>query len=68
MKVQEIIETLTKTYKPDDDLLITWWSDADFADYKDIDQAYELAEQQLDSCIGHVNEWVESQYSDEEEE
>ena len=68
MKVQDVINTLTKDYKPDDDLLITWWSDADFTDYKDIDQAYELAEQQLDSCIGHVNEWVEFQYSDNEEE
>lgn len=52
---------------PDEDLLITWWGDSDWKEYKDKDQAYDLAELALDVCIGHVNDYVSSQYQDPEE-
>ena len=35
--------------------------DEDFND-KDLQTAYDLAEQQLEQCIGHVNDWVDYQY------
>lgn len=64
MTAREAIEAL-KQCDPDETLLITYWGDTDFTEYKDRDQALELAEQQLDSCVAHVNEWVASQYENE---
>lgn len=58
---------LLQECKPDEILLITWWGDGDFTEYEDRDQAFSLAEDALDNCVGHVNEYVDSQYTDEEE-
>ena len=64
MTAREAIEAL-KQCDPDETLLITYWGDTDFTEYKNRGRAFDLAEQQLDSCVGHVNEWVASQYEDE---
>ena len=66
MKPAEAIELLQKC-DPEEELLITWWGNSDWEAYEDIDQAYELAEQQLDTCIGHINDWIQSQYKEGEE-
>ena len=61
--VREAIADLNQHYGKDLDqqIIITWWDKSDFSEYEDIDQAYADAEDQLDSCIGHVNEYVEDQ-------
>mgnify|MGYP006280700897 FL=1 len=65
MKPKEAIALLQQC-DPEEELLITWWGDVDWEAYKDKDQAYSLAEEQLDTCIGHINEWVQSQYEEGE--
>lgn len=66
MQVQDAIDELSKL-DPEEDIVITWWTSNDFKGM-DVDQAYSLAEDQLESCIGHVNDYVESQYEEEYEE
>ena len=66
MTASEAIEAL-KQCDPNETLLITWWGNTDFTEYKDRDGAFKLAEEQLDSCIAHVNEWVDEQYEGEYE-
>jgi len=68
MLVKEAIKYLGEL-DPDEKLVITWWSmSEDFADYSDTDQVLDLAESALDNCIGHVNDWVASEYVEEEDE
>jgi inhibitor of KinA sporulation pathway (predicted exonuclease) len=67
MKPKEAIKLLEQC-DPEEELLITWWGDSDWKPYKDTYQAYDLAEQQLEVCIGHVNDWMESQYQEEKKE
>ena len=60
--VQEIIKILSE-YDPNEELLITWWGEGDdFAELVDKDQAFNLAEEALPNCIGHINDYVNSQY------
>jgi hypothetical protein len=63
--VKEIIEDLMKL-NPDEVLVYTYWGEDDYKDYKDPEQALGLIEDGLDTCIGHVNEYLEGQYQDEE--
>lgn len=65
--VKELIEDLMER-NPDEVLVYTYWGDEDYKDYKDPEQAIGLIEDSLDNCMGHVNDYVESQYQDEEEE
>ena len=58
---------LLQQLNPEESLVITWWGEADFKEYKDPDQAMSLTDDAIDNCIGHVNDYVESQYTDEEE-
>ena len=59
--VQEIIKMLSE-YDPNEELVITWWGDDDFTELVDRDQAFNLAVEALPNCIGHINDYVESQY------
>lgn len=67
MTVREAIEAL-KQHDPNETLLITYWGDTDFTDHKNRGKALDLAEQQLETCIGHVNEWVDSQIGEDDNE
>jgi len=71
--VKQIIETLTKYYQPDEELVITWWSKEDVQvnceDIEDADVEDAWAEtndvlgQALDDYISPVNdEWTDSLY------
>ena len=64
--VNEIIDLLRKE-KPNDTLVITWWGDTDFIDKKNRHQALQIADNALDNCISHVNQWVDLEYEDKEE-
>jgi hypothetical protein len=66
MTAREAIEAL-KQCDPDETLLITYWGDTDFTEHKNRGKAFDLAEQQLETCIGHVNEWVDSQIDEDED-
>lgn len=68
MTAEEAIKALKEHCKPDETLLITWWGETDFTEYKNRGRAFDLAEQQLESCIGHVNEWVDGQMEDDDSE
>jgi hypothetical protein len=61
--VKELIEQL-KQLDPDEALIYTYWGEEDYKDYKDPDQAMSLIEDGLDTCIGHVNDYLESQYQE----
>tara|TARA_R110002126_G_scaffold148246_1_gene294297 strand:- start:338 stop:547 length:210 start_codon:yes stop_codon:yes gene_type:complete len=65
--VKELIEQL-KQLDPDETLIYTYWGDEDYKDYKDLDQAISLIDDGLDTCIGHVNDYLESQYDEREGE
>ena len=64
--VNEIIDLLRKE-KPNETLVITWWGDTDFIDKKNRHQALQIANNALNNCIGHVNQWVDLEYEDKEE-
>ena len=66
--VKEAIQLLQTTYKDnlDEDLVITWWDTDDFAGL-DLDEAFSNAENALDTCIGHINDYVEVTTSESEE-
>lgn len=57
MQAKEAIKYLEEL-DPEAELVITWWTEEDFKG-KDLESAYSAAEQQLENCIGHVNDWVE---------
>jgi hypothetical protein len=61
--VKELIEQL-KQLDPDEALIYTYWGNEDYKDYKDLDQAISLIDDGLDTCIGHVNDYLESQYQE----
>jgi hypothetical protein len=63
--VQELIAAL-KQRDPEEALVYTYWGEDDYNSYKDQAQAISLIEDALDNCIGHVNDYLESQYQDEE--
>ena len=63
----ELIKELRKG-DPKELLVWTYWGEEDFAEYEDKDQAYQLIEDSLDNCVGQCNEYLESQYTEEEEE
>ena len=65
--VKELIEQL-KQLDPDEALIYTYWGEEDYKDYKDLDQAMSLIEDGLDTCIGHVNDHLESQYQEGDDE
>lgn len=59
---KEAIQLLQKQYKEnlEEDLLITWWDSSDFNGL-DLDQAFSNGEDSLDVCVGHVNDYVQSE-------
>ena len=65
--VKELIEDLMKL-NPDEVLVYTYWGEEDYTPYKDQEQALELIEDALDNCVGHVNDHLESQYTDEDKD
>jgi hypothetical protein len=67
---KEAIQLLQETYKNnlDEDLVITWWDSSDFEGL-DLDEAFNVCDEALEVCIGHVNETVyDSTDSDEDED
>ena len=66
--VEDVIKELQNNYNLKDEILITWWSEEDFSNFKDVEQAQQLAGEQMDTCIGHINEYVENQMGDEDED
>jgi hypothetical protein len=65
--VKEVIEDLMNL-NPDEVIVYTYWGKEDYESYKEQEQALTLIEDGLNNCIGHVNEYLESQYQDEEGE
>lgn len=61
--VKELIDDLKKL-KPNEVIIYTYWGKDDYKPYKDQDQAISLIEESLDTCIGHVNDYLESQYQE----
>ena len=57
--VKEAIDMLERNYgnAKEETLVITWWDSKDF-EGKDLDQAFNVCEDALDVCIGHVNDTV----------
>jgi hypothetical protein len=63
--IKELIDDLM-ALNPDEVIVYTYWGKEDYEPYKDKEQAIELIEESLDTCIGHVNEYLESQYDERE--
>jgi hypothetical protein len=61
--VKELIAEL-KQRDPKEVLVYTYWGEDDYKPYKDQEQAIDLIEEALDTCIGHVNEYLEGQYQE----
>ena len=61
--IKELIDDLM-TLNPDEVIIYTYWGKEDYKPYKDQEQAIELIEESLDNCIGHVNDYLESQYQE----
>ena len=57
--VKETIEILQRTYGNalDETLVVTWWDSKDF-EGKDLDDAFNICDDALEICIGHVNDTV----------
>lgn len=57
--VKEAIDILQRTYGNalDETLVITWWDSTDFED-RDLDKAYDVCEDALDVCMGHINDTI----------
>lgn len=57
--VKEAIDILQTTYANalEETLVITWWDSKDF-EGKDLDQAFNVCDDALEVCIGHVNDTV----------
>ena len=62
---KELIEEL-KQLDPNEALVYTYWGESDYKEYEDPDQAMGLIDDALENCVGHVNEHLESQYTDED--
>jgi len=56
---KEAIEMIEKMYATDmsEQLVITWWDSTDFQD-RDLDKAFNVCEDALDVCIGHINDTI----------
>jgi len=65
--IKELIDDLKKL-NPNEVIIYTYWGRSDYKPYKDREQAIELIEESLDTCIGHVNEYLEGQYDEREGE
>ena len=68
LTVREAIALLDRTYGNalDEQLVITWWDSTDFEGKTD--QSWNVAEDQLDICISHVNDIVGEFATEQEEE
>ena len=57
---KEAIEAIKSKYKNrlDEPLLITWWDSSDFVGL-DLDEAFSNAENALEVCVGHINDYVD---------
>jgi hypothetical protein len=57
--VKESIEMLQRTYGNalDEQLVITWWDSTDF-EGRDLDKAFNVCDDALDVCIGHINDTI----------
>ena len=58
--VKEAIEIIQQMYGNalDEQLVITWWDSADFEN-RDLDKAFNVCEDALEVCIGHINDMVD---------
>ena len=65
--IKELIDDLMKL-NPDEVIIYTYWGKEDYKPYKDQEQAIELIEESLDTCIGHVNDYLESQYDERDDD
>jgi hypothetical protein len=65
--IKELIDDLM-TLNPDEVIVYTYWGKEDYEPYKDQEQAIELIEESLDTCIGHVNDYLEGKYDEREGE
>jgi hypothetical protein len=56
---KEAVEMLEKMYATDmsEELVITWWDSADF-EGRDLDKAFNVCDDALDVCIGHISDTV----------
>jgi len=56
---KEAIEMIEKMYATDmsEQLVITWWDSSDF-EGRDLDKAFNVCEDALDVCIGHISDTV----------
>jgi hypothetical protein len=57
--VKETIEILQRNYGNalDETLVVTWWDSTDFQD-RDLDKAFNVCEDALDVCIGHISDTI----------
>jgi hypothetical protein len=57
---REAIEQLQRMYDNalDEQLVMTWWDSTDFEN-RDLDKAFNVCEDALEVCIGHVNDMVD---------
>jgi hypothetical protein len=55
--VKETIEILQRNYGNalDEQLVVTWWDSTDF-EGRDLDKAFNVCDDALDVCIGHIND------------
>ena len=57
--VKETIELLQRNYGNalDEQLVVTWWDSTDF-EGRDLDKAFNVCDDALDVCMGHINDTV----------
>jgi len=57
--VKETIEILQRNYGNalDETLVVTWWDSTDF-EGRDLDKAFNVCDDALDVCMGHINDTV----------
>ena len=57
--VKETIEILQRNYGNalDEQLVVTWWDSTDF-EGRDLDKAFNVCDDALDVCMGHINDTV----------
>jgi hypothetical protein len=62
--VEEVIRLLVMDTRPEDKIAVNWWSEADFAEYNNIDKALRLAQDYLDNLNPDLTQYVEAEYED----
>lgn len=57
--VKETIEILQRNYGNalDETLVVTWWDSTDF-EGRDLDKAFNVCDDALDVCIGHISDTI----------